>query len=69
MAEAVTRTADGIAYLRPELVLLGKAKHCRPKDEADLALVLPTLDQPARDRLRAGLVVADPNHAWLGHLS
>jgi GNAT superfamily N-acetyltransferase len=68
MAEAVTRTGGGIAYLRPELVLLGKAKHCRPKDEADLALALPTLDQPARRRLRAGLMAADADHAWLSQV-
>jgi ribosomal protein S18 acetylase RimI-like enzyme len=68
MADAVTRTADGIPYLRPELVLLGKAKHCRPKDEADLALVLPTLDELARTRLRDGLMAADKGHEWLSRL-
>ncbi len=68
MAAAVTRTADGIPYLRPELVLLGKAKHCRPKDEADLALVLPTLDRPALGRLRAGLEVAGDEHPWLAQV-
>ena len=68
MADVLSRTSDGIAYLRPEFVLLGKAKHCRPKDEADLRLVLPTLDPAAVDRLRAGLFVADPAHAWLAHV-
>jgi GNAT superfamily N-acetyltransferase len=68
MAEAVTRTADGIPYLRPELALLGKAKHCRAKDEADLALVLPTLDRPALRRLRTGLMEADAAHPWLAHV-
>ncbi len=68
MAEAVTRTAEGIPYLRPDLALLGKAKHCRSKDEADLALVLPTLDQPALRRLRAGLEVAGAGHAWLAQV-
>ena len=68
MAEAVTRTAEGIPYLRPDLALLGKAKHCRPKDEADLALVVPTLDQPARRRLREGLMAAGAGHAWLAHV-
>lgn len=65
MADALARTAEGIAYLRPELVLLGKAKHCRPKDEADLAAVLPSLDEAALRRLRDGLRVASPDHPWL----
>jgi hypothetical protein len=68
MAEAVARTVDGIAYLRPELVLLGKAKHCRPKDEKDLQSVLPTLDEAALDRLRFGLRAANEDHAWLAHV-
>jgi GNAT superfamily N-acetyltransferase len=62
---AVARTASGIPFLRPELVLLGKAKHRRPKDEADLKAVLPTLDDDARDRLRTGLRTADEAHPWL----
>jgi GNAT superfamily N-acetyltransferase len=67
MAIAVARTDTGIAYLRPELVLLGKARHRRPKDEADLVAVLPTLDAQARSRLREGLLAApdaEP-HPWL----
>jgi len=68
MSDAIDRTADGVAYLRPELVLLGKAKHCRPKDDKDLRLVLPTLDEAALDRLRFGLAAADPAHAWLAHV-
>jgi GNAT superfamily N-acetyltransferase len=63
--DALARTADGIAYLRPEYVLLGKAKHQRPKDVGDLERVLPTMDDQARERLRAGLRVADPEHRWL----
>ena len=65
LAQAVTRSPAGIAYLRPEYVLLGKAKHRRPKDEADRALVLPTLDDAARARFIDGLLQADPDHPWL----
>jgi hypothetical protein len=65
LAQAVTRSPAGVAYLRPEYVLLGKAKHCRPKDEADRALVLPTLDDAARARLIDGLRQAGPDHPWL----
>jgi GNAT superfamily N-acetyltransferase len=62
---AVARTAAGIPFLRPELVMLGKAKHRRAKDEADLRAVLPTLDDDARARLRIGLRTADETHPWL----
>jgi GNAT superfamily N-acetyltransferase len=68
IGEAVAHTPDGLAYLRPEYTLLGKAKHLRIKDELDLDLVLPTLSDQARDRLRAGLIEADPDHPWLPRL-
>src|SRR4029453_2336936 len=35
----IGRTAEGIPYGRPEIVLLFKAKHTRPKDEDDFAAV------------------------------
>jgi hypothetical protein len=79
MEFAVLRTDSGIPFLRPEFVLLGKAKHCRPKDEADLHAVLPTLDDEAVARLRAGLRHApapldpggalDDPHPWLALLT
>ncbi len=68
MSLAVARTDSGIPYLRPELALLGKARHPRPKDERDLSAVLPTLDAEARDRLRTGLTTAEPGHPWLAVL-
>ena len=33
--QVIERTADGIPYGRPEIVLLFKAKAARPKDDAD----------------------------------
>jgi hypothetical protein len=36
--------SNGTPYLVPEIVLLFKAKHDRPKDNADFAEVLPLLD-------------------------
>ena len=68
MALAVARTEAGIPFLRPELVLLGKARCPRRKDEADLRLVLPTLDTAARSRLRDGLLTAPEPHPWLALL-
>ena len=67
--EAIAHTADGLAYLRPEYTLLGKAKHRRPKDEQDLDRVLPTLDSQGRERLRSGLREADPDHPWLARVT
>ena len=66
--EAVARTADGVPYLRPELVLFTKAKHRRDKDEADLALALPALGPPARRWLADALDLAHPGHVWRARL-
>jgi GNAT superfamily N-acetyltransferase len=68
MSHAIRRTADGIPYLRPELVLLGKAKHRREKDESDLRATLPTLDEPARRWLVDALSTAHPDHPWIKRL-
>jgi ribosomal protein S18 acetylase RimI-like enzyme len=68
MSHAVRRSADGIPYLRPELVLLGKAKHQRDKDESDLRATLPTLDEPARTWLAGALSTAHPDHPWIKRL-
>ncbi len=67
-AELIEHTADGIPYVRPEVVLLFKAKDARPKDESDLAAVLPHLDRARRGRLRDWLELVHPGHFWLGDL-
>jgi GNAT superfamily N-acetyltransferase len=64
MARAVWLTAAGIPYLAPETVLFAKAKHARPKDEADLGHALPTLDPTARRWLLDALELAHPDHRW-----
>jgi hypothetical protein len=68
MAEVVARTEDGIPYQRPQFVLLGKAKHSRPKDEADLASLLPTLDMESRRWLAESLDLVHPGHPWISRL-
>lgn len=55
---------DGVSYLRPEVMLLFKAKLRRPKDEADLRSLVPRLDERARQWLREALAVAHPGHPW-----
>ncbi len=62
------RTNDDIPYLAPEIQLLYKAKAPRPKDEADFARTLPSLDGESRQWLPQSLVLVHPGHCWLAEL-
>jgi hypothetical protein len=66
--EATWVAADGIRYLRPELVLAHKARHARVKDDADLEATLPLLDQASRAWLTAFVSDTVPGHRWLERL-
>jgi hypothetical protein len=68
-SKVIERTAGGIPYARPELVLLFKAKAVRPKDDADFAEVLPTLSDAARLWLADALVLVHGEHPWLSRLA
>ena len=68
-ARLIERTAEGIQYARPEVVLLFKAKAARPKDEDDFAAVLAVLDDERRCWLARALEVVHPGHTWLARLS
>lgn len=59
---------DGISYLRPEVQLLLKARHPRPKDTVDLERCLPHLGPGECDWLARIIRRAHPNHPWLGPL-
>jgi len=63
--QIIRRTGAGIPYLVPEIVLLFKAKHCRPKDEADLRGTLPLLETAASDWLGWALRRVHPGHPWI----
>lgn len=63
-ADVTGITADGIRYLSPAAVLLFKAKHRRPKDEADFAAALPALSPADRRRLGTWLAFTHPGHDW-----
>ncbi|MCY1142430.1 hypothetical protein OWR29_30905 [Actinoplanes sp. Pm04-4] len=63
--EIVRTDRDGIPYLSPEVVLLFKAKHRRPKDEQDYAAVAPRLTVSERDWLDSALRLVHPGHAWI----
>lgn len=67
--DVIERTADGIPYGRPEIVLLFKAKHAaQPKNRADFEATLPRLDVRRREWLHGALERVHPGHAWLGEL-
>jgi hypothetical protein len=67
-AEIILRTADGIPYLTPEIVLFFKAKWARPKDDGDFSSVLPMLDSGRRSALRDFISRVHPGHRWLDQL-
>lgn len=63
------QTQDGLPYLAPEIQLLYKAKSPRPKDEADFATTLPSLDQQRCQWLAQALALVHPDHPWLARLA
>ncbi|MCX5207039.1 hypothetical protein OG897_37255 [Streptomyces sp. NBC_00237] len=65
----IERTADGIPYLAPELVLLFKAKAQRAKDRADFDGVLPLLGPARREALAGWLELVHPGHPWRAELT
>ena len=66
--ELIERTRDGIPYMRPDVVLLFKAKHAREKDDGDFDAALPRLDESQRRSLRGWLELVHPGHRWLARL-
>jgi hypothetical protein len=66
--DAIGHVSDGVPYLNPEIVLLFKAAHRRPKDEADFASMAPRLDGPARAFLLRSLRATEPSSPWIGAL-
>jgi Aminoglycoside-2''-adenylyltransferase len=67
-SEVIERTADGIPYARPEIVLLFKAKWERPRDQADFADVVPRLEPERRRWLVEALELVHPGHGWIERL-
>jgi hypothetical protein len=66
--EHIEWTRDGIPYARPEVTLLFKAKHARPKDDGDLRAVLAVLDPDRRRYLAELLEIVHPGHRWLSDI-
>ncbi|MGA0604218.1 nucleotidyltransferase domain-containing protein [Caulobacter sp. KR2-114] len=67
-AWASGRTATGIPYVAPQIVLLFKAKALRDKDQADFTLAAPRLAPDARAWLAQALRELHPGHAWIASL-
>lgn len=65
VAEVTWRADDGLRYLRPEYVMLHKARQSRPKDLLDLRAVLPVLTPDRRAWLQSAVADLDPAHPWL----
>lgn len=63
--KATFMAADGIRYLRPEIVLFMKARWARSKDDHDLNVALPFLDPTSRTWLRDAIGLVHPGHRWL----
>ena len=64
-AEIISTSEDGIPYMVPEIVLLFKAKHDQPKDNADFENVLPLLGASQRRWLADALERVHPGHHWI----
>jgi hypothetical protein len=67
-ADIIGHTGEGIPYLAPELVLLFKAKHLRPKDQADFDGTVPHLAPVQRATLAELIAHVHPGHRWLASL-
>jgi hypothetical protein len=67
-SKMIARTESNICYLRPEGVLLYKAKASLAKDWADLDRCLACMDDRARAWLHDALRLAHPGHPWLAVL-
>lgn len=61
-------TKTGIPYLKPEIVLLYKAKNTREKDHQDFVTVKDYLEDDQKKWLRDALEIHEPEHIWLQFL-
>ena len=64
LEEVGAATTEGVAFVRPEIALLYKAKGSRFKDQRDFDRVLSHLDAAARTWLASALDQAHPGHVW-----
>jgi hypothetical protein len=67
-SQMIATTTEGVPYLKPEGVLLYKAKATRPKDDDDFKSCAPLLVSAARTWLKSALVTTYPLHRWIEQL-
>jgi hypothetical protein len=67
-SQMIATTTGGLPYLKPEGVLLYKAKETRTKDENDFRACIPLLSFAARTWLKSALVSTYPSHHWIEQL-
>ncbi len=68
LADIGVASVDNIPFLRPEIVLLYKAKAPRTRDEEDFRNVLRSLEPSSCTWLRHAVSLCHPGHAWLREL-
>jgi hypothetical protein len=68
LAEAGLQSRFGIPILRPDVVLLYKAKCPRPRDEEDFRALRPHLSHEHLEWLASALERCHPGHPWRRHL-
>ena len=59
------RSAEGVPFLRPEIVLLYKSNDPQPDYQADFEQAVPLLDPESRAWLAVALQRHRPGHRWL----
>ncbi len=64
----VGRSRDGLPYLVPEVQLLYKAKHHRPKDESDFAAAVEVMSIDQRTWLKSALQRWNSDDPWIARL-
>ena len=60
--------ANGVRFIRPEVMLLYKSQSPRPVDETDFLYLLPRLDVAQKGWLVGALYTIDPSHRWIDRL-
>ena len=68
LAQLGRATPTGLPYLRPEVVLLDKAKQPRAADERDAAAAIPLLSRQEHTWLAEAIARDTPTHPWLSRL-
>jgi hypothetical protein len=61
-------SSNGVPYLRPQGILLFKAKALRDKDDRDFAACVPLMRDEDRLWLKQALNHTHPDHPWISRL-